>query len=89
MELAEWVEAGGWLLPGPTDPPTPSEQPAGEQFIAPVVGLWDRTGLEVKRLDQVVLTPGCGLSAVSQTDVPPAYRAVVDAGRRLRDRAEA
>lgn len=82
--LAEWVEAGALMFPA-----CRVEKGADSRaLIEPVESLWKRTGLDVRRIDQVVMTADLEHDDASHIDGPAAYRAVVDAGRRLRDSAE-
>lgn len=82
--LAAWVEAGALVFPA-----CRVEKGAeARALIEPVQSLWTRTGLAVHRVGQVVMTADLEHDDASHTDGPAAYRAVVDAGRRLRDDAE-
>lgn len=88
-DLGSWIEANGRLMAGV---PWASSQHSGERLgatLEPVTQLWARTGLSRQRLQQVTVTPTCGLAGSTETDGGAAYRAVVAAGRRLRDEAEA
>lgn len=58
------------------------------QHVDPFVGLWHRVGLEPALLEQVVVTPACGLSGLSPAEAQRIGRLTVDAAHAIRDLAE-
>jgi hypothetical protein len=48
---------------------------------------WERTGLEAARLDDLVVSPACGLAGASPADASVSYRVTRDIARELTDRA--
>lgn len=92
-QLGEVVEAGAVLLAGLV----PTREPAGRAgegldfhaVAAPLLDLWHRIGLPASRLDQVVVTPTCGLAGAPQDWVRRALALSRDAAKLLADRAGA
>lgn len=81
--IAELVESGRRLWAGllPTD--STARHPG--QAVEPFVEQWHRVGLEPARLEQVVITPACGLSGLAPSDASRVSRLTVDAAHLLRD----
>jgi methionine synthase II (cobalamin-independent) len=85
--IAELAEAGLGLLVGALPTATVARLDAGppllaRQTAAEVVAMWRRTGLSPGLLaEQVVITPACGLSAVSPAAATAALRHCREAAR--------
>jgi hypothetical protein len=85
--LGELIDAGLGVFAGAVDtrawsaarPPSPAE-------VADVVlGLWRKLGFPTSQLDQVVVTPACGLAGAAEAQ--PILAACRDAGRRIAEAA--
>ncbi len=90
--VAEAVEGGTRLLAGliPTTitATTTSDDPTAEAVLAPLRGLWRRTGLPVELLLQVAVTPARGLAGATPGRDRAALQLARNAGRRLADDPE-
>ncbi|HYN93719.1 MAG TPA: methionine synthase [Pilimelia sp.] len=90
--LGEAIDAGLGLLAGaaPTRPAEAGAAPSSAAVADPVRTLWSRLGFSPARLpEQVVVTPACGLAGVAEGYARAVLTACRDAGRRLRDEANA
>ncbi|ASW53926.1 methionine synthase [Plantactinospora sp. KBS50] len=84
--LGEAIDAGLGLLAGavPATPATPGQRPASARAAETVRRLWDRLGFPRRRLvEQVVVTPACGLAGADPEYARAALAACRDAARRL------
>lgn len=100
-QIGEAVEAGTVLLAGlvPTRQPKrpapgdarPGDAAFGEfdfhDAAQPLLDLWHRLGLPDRRLDQVVVTPTCGLAGASDAWARQAMALARDAAKIFADRA--
>lgn len=86
--IAESVESGRQLWAGlvPTDA---TASTAFHQVVGPFVEQWRRLGLETAKLEQVVVTPACGLAGSEPAGASRIGRLTVDAAHLLRDAAQA
>lgn len=82
--VAATLESGTGLLAGclPTD-----GSGSREAAVRSLVEAWERTGLEAERLDDLVVSPACGLAGASAGDASVSYRVTRDIARELTDRA--
>jgi len=97
--VATCVEAGVRLWAGavPTAPaalgaaglPSPSSGSPATAAAGRVVAMWQRLGLEPSGLDEVVLTPACGLARASRSDARRIQELCVDAAHELTEAAGA
>ena len=69
-EIAEAVENGLWLWAGRSGTP--------EAVAEAVWNPWRRLGLDLEKLEQVVITPPCGLAGTS----PSAARAAIETAKK-------
>jgi methionine synthase II (cobalamin-independent) len=84
-DLGEAVEAGTGLLAGLV-PATDGPLGEAKAVLAPLVRLWDRTGLDPARLPTAVaVTPTCGLAGATPAHARAALAACAAAGARLVD----
>lgn len=83
--IAELVESGRRFWAGlvPTD--STARHPRGH--VEPFVEQWHHVGLEQALLQRVVVTPACGLAALSPADASRIGHLTVDAARMLADTA--
>jgi Cobalamin-independent synthase, Catalytic domain len=83
--LGEAIEAGIGLFAGavPTLPEPGSPGPDGKVAAERVRKLWQRLGFPLARLEQVVVTPTCGLAGASPAYARAALTACREAGKRL------
>jgi methionine synthase II (cobalamin-independent) len=82
--VAATVESGTDLVAGclPTD-----GSRSREEAVRALLEPWERTGLEAARLDDLVVSPACGLAGASPADASVSYRVTRDIARELTDRA--
>lgn len=83
--VAETVESGVRLWAGVL--PTAGEPPAPADVVDPLVGRWREVGLEASRLDEVTVTPACGLAAATPDQALGTTRAAVAVARMLAEQA--
>jgi hypothetical protein len=83
--LGEAIEAGLGLFAGavPTLPDAGSAAPDGKIAAERVRKLWQRLGFPLARLEQVVVTPACGLAEASPAYARAALTACREAAKRL------
>ncbi|MFC6705882.1 methionine synthase [Flexivirga alba] len=84
--IAELVESGRRLWAGLV--PTGSTARHPRDHVDPFVEQWHRVGLEPALLEQVVVTPACGLAGLSPADASRIGRLTVDAAHAIRDVVE-
>ncbi len=80
--LGEAIEAGIGFFAGAV-PTQSSSAPDGKKAAERVQKVWKRLGFPAARLEQVVVTPACGLAGVSPAYARAALTACREAGRRL------
>lgn len=84
--IAASVEAGvnvwAGVLPTLEDPHTNPPHSAAS-VIEPLVRRWHRLGLETASLDQVVLTPACGLAGSTPARAAAIHRLISDSAKEL------
>ncbi len=82
--VAATVESGTGLVAGclPTD-----GSGSREAAVRSIVEAWERTGLEAARLEELVVSPTCGLAGASMSGASVSYRTTRDIARELTDRA--
>jgi hypothetical protein len=84
-DLGEAVEAGTGLLAGLV-PSTDARLGDEKAVLAPLLGLWDRIGLDTALLPAAVaVTPTCGLAGATPAHARAALGACAAAGARLTD----
>lgn len=84
--VAATVEAGAGLWAGvlPTAPAEPAARPLTlAEVLDPLVRPWRDVGLAEAGLDDVVLTPSCGLASSTPDEARAAHRLVADAAKEL------
>ncbi|MFB9234187.1 methionine synthase [Plantactinospora siamensis] len=84
--LGEAIDAGLGLLAGavPATPTAPGQRPTSASVAERVGRLWDQLGFPRARLvEQVVVTPACGLAGADPEYARAALTACRDAARRL------
>ncbi|WP_018156542.1 hypothetical protein [Demetria terragena] len=84
-QLAESIEAGTRLWAGlvPTDSPDLTPDTA----LDPLLRAWERYGLEQHHLENVVVTPACGLAGLTPQDAVRAQRLAHAVARLLAERS--
>ncbi|MBC9957073.1 methionine synthase [Yimella sp. cx-51] len=79
--VAELVESGRSLWTGVL--PTDGTVTRPEQVADPLLRAWEQVGLESAALEQVVLTPACGLASTAPREVPRTFRLLQEAAALL------
>lgn len=91
--LGEAIDAGVGLFAGAADTRalTAAHPPSSTAMASRVLDAWRKLGFPVAQVaGQVVITPACGLAGAGSVErVRPLLAACRDAGKRLRDTAEA
>ncbi len=82
--LAEAVDAGTQLWAGTV--PAQGNPGSGSQAADRLWRSWNEVGLPPQLLNQVTVTPSCGLADASPEDVVAALQAATEASRELRQR---
>lgn len=82
--VAELVESGRSLWTGVL--PTDGAVTRPEQVADPLLRAWEQVGLESAALEQVVLTPACGLASTAPREVPRTFRLLQEAAALLAER---
>jgi methionine synthase II (cobalamin-independent) len=86
-QIGEAVEDGTVLFAGLVPTREPAPRIDFHAAAAPLLDLWHRLGLPDRRLEQVIVTPICGLAGVSPEWTRNALALARDAARLLADRA--
>lgn len=82
--IAASVESGVRLWAGVLSSDGEADLPrTAKAVIEPLVRRWDRLGLDTASLDQVVLTPACGLPGSTPARAVAIHRLVSDAAKEL------
>lgn len=88
--LGAWLEAGGVLMAGLDVPATGATDATGpgrqSRSAQPLLELLNRIGIPLERvIDQLVITPRCGLAGFSPDQARSIYRNTVDLARALNE----
>ncbi|MDO5629271.1 MAG: methionine synthase [Mobilicoccus sp.] len=85
--VAEAMEAGVGLWAG-VDVRTGQERQARDTVLAAIEQRWQRLGLPQARLDDLTLTPTCGLAGSTPADALRVHRVLLDAAHELHWRTQ-